>query len=179
MKGLLSYCRRRANSVSFVDTRVKPVLLNTCKGDASKASELNREFHLAVVAVAEMPIMLPTVEMMWARMGALIYRVNVGSRASQNYGSNHERYRVVDSLRARNPELAKLSIQNDIRFSCVGILTPGTRRRPSEPGAAQAKERRTSPSLSGDTYFTRAIKCRLRRGLRFREALWSGRSLPW
>jgi DNA-binding GntR family transcriptional regulator len=32
--------------------------------DARKASELNREFHLAVVAVAEMPIMLSTAEMM-------------------------------------------------------------------------------------------------------------------
>jgi Bacterial regulatory protein, Fis family/Transposase IS66 family len=49
--------------------------------------------------------------MMWARMGTLIHRINVALRASQNYGPNHEHYRVIDGLRARNPELAKLSIQ--------------------------------------------------------------------
>jgi DNA-binding GntR family transcriptional regulator len=107
-------------------------------GDTRKESELNRKFHLAVVAVAEMPIVLSTVEVMWARMGALIHRINLDLRASRNYGPDHEHYRVIEGLRLRNPELAKLSIQNDIRLSRVGILMP----RDEEARATDVRPRR-------------------------------------
>lgn len=116
-------------------------------GDSRKASELNREFHLAVVAVAEMPIVMSTVEMMWARMGALIHRINLDLRASQNYGPDHEHYRVIEGLRLRDPQLAKVSIQNDIRFSRVGILTP----RGGEASAAEVRPRRRRRSVRGGT----------------------------
>jgi DNA-binding GntR family transcriptional regulator len=85
-------------------------------GDPHQASEYNREFHLALVAIAEMPTVLSMVEMMWARMGGLIHRVNLNRRRKRDYGPDHEHYGVLKGLRTKDSSLARLSIQNDIRF---------------------------------------------------------------
>jgi DNA-binding GntR family transcriptional regulator len=92
------------------------------KGDPHRASEYNREFHLAVVAIADMPIVLTTVEMMWARMGAHIHRINLGRRRLRDYGPEHEHYGVIAGLERRDPDLARRSIQDDIRFGQFTFL---------------------------------------------------------
>jgi DNA-binding GntR family transcriptional regulator len=92
------------------------------QGDPHQASDYNREFHLAVVAIAEMPIVLTTVEMMWARMGAHIHRINLGRRRLKDYGPDHEHYGVIAGLETRDPDLARRSIQNDIKFGQFTFL---------------------------------------------------------
>ena len=93
-------------------------------GDPHQASELNREFHLAVVRIAEMPSLLAIVETMWARMGALIHRINLNLRSSQAYGADHNHYGVITGLRTADAELARKSIQNDIQFGRIGTQLP-------------------------------------------------------
>jgi DNA-binding GntR family transcriptional regulator len=88
-------------------------------GNPHQASEYNRKFHLAVVAIAEMPILLATVEMMWARMGPLIHRINLDLRERREYSPKHNHYRAVEGLRRHDADLARVSIQNDIRFTTV------------------------------------------------------------
>jgi DNA-binding GntR family transcriptional regulator len=92
------------------------------QGDPHQASNYNREFHLAVVALAEMPIVLTTVEMMWARMGAHIHRINLGRRRLRDYGPDHEHYGVISGLELRDADLARQSIQNDIKFGQFTFL---------------------------------------------------------
>jgi DNA-binding GntR family transcriptional regulator len=92
------------------------------QGDPHQASDYNREFHLAVVAIAEMPIVLTTVEMMWARMGAHIHRINLGRRRLKDYGLDHEHYGVIAGLETRDADLARSSIQNDIKFGQFTFL---------------------------------------------------------
>jgi DNA-binding GntR family transcriptional regulator len=103
-------------------------------GDPRQASEYNREFHLAVVAIAEMPILLATVETMWARMGPMIYRNNLDLLTRRDYGPDHDHYRVIDGLQRHNSALARVAIQNDIRSSrMTGYDAPAEEAPPGSP----------------------------------------------
>ena len=102
-------------------------------GDPHQASEFNRAFHLAIVAMADMPILLTTVEMMWARMGALIHRINLGRKMLKNYGPEHEHYGVLKGLANRDSELARRSIQDDIKFGQFQFVDEAGDEEPQSP----------------------------------------------
>jgi DNA-binding GntR family transcriptional regulator len=82
--------------------------------DPVKASELNREFHLALAEAAQMPMLLATIESMWAQMGPLIhlYHLNTPPRVlvSEDHGHND----LLRALRARDAPAARAAIQADI-----------------------------------------------------------------
>ncbi|MCW6511222.1 GntR family transcriptional regulator [Lichenifustis flavocetrariae] len=124
-------------------TRINDAFFSALRdGDPHQASELNREFHLAVVSIAEMPTLSSMVEMMWARMGALIHRINLNLRVSQDYGPDHDHYKVIEGLKTGDADLARQGIQNDIRFSRIGILTPhgdGEAPQPEKAGRRRRK----------------------------------------
>jgi DNA-binding GntR family transcriptional regulator len=95
-----------------------------------------------------MPTLSSMVEMMWARMGALIHRINLNLRMSRDYGPDHDHYKVIEGLRANNPDLARQGIQNDIRFSRIGLLTPEDGQKGSE-SASPAPRRRNASTRAG------------------------------
>jgi DNA-binding GntR family transcriptional regulator len=103
-------------------------------GDLLEASTRNRQFHLAVVAIAAMPLLLATVEVMWTRMGALIYRVNLSRKQTGTYGTEHEHYAVLRGLSEHQPEVAREAIARDIRSGrLLAIAVPA---HADEPPAA-------------------------------------------
>jgi DNA-binding GntR family transcriptional regulator len=126
-------------------TRINDAFFSALRdGDPHQASELNREFHLAVVAIAEMPTLSSMVEMMWARMGALIHRINLNLRISRDYGPDHDHYKVIEGLRTKNPDMARQGIQNDIRFSRIGILPSQDDPKESKPRGSTPRRRKAS-----------------------------------
>jgi hypothetical protein len=55
-------------------------------------------------------------------MGAHIHRINLGRRRLKDYGPDHEHYGVIAGLETRDPDLARRSIQNDIKFGQFTFL---------------------------------------------------------
>jgi DNA-binding GntR family transcriptional regulator len=115
-------------------------------GDPHQASEYNREFHLAVARIAEMPTLLSIVEMLWARMGPIIHHFNIDLRENLNFGPDHNHYGVIEGLRQHAGELARISIQNDIRFPTM--LGTGEPIRAVEGRSASAVPRKSGNRAS-------------------------------
>jgi DNA-binding GntR family transcriptional regulator len=87
--------------------------------DPLLASQLNREFHFRLVEAAAMPLLLSTVEAMWAQMGPLIHLYHLNTPPRVVGSTDHPHYHVLRALAARDAEAARAAIQADIALGAV------------------------------------------------------------
>lgn len=87
--------------------------------DPVEASELNREFHFALAEAAEMPMLLATIESMWAQMGPLIHLYHLNTPPRVLVSGDHGHYPVLRALAARDAAAARAAIQADIGVGTV------------------------------------------------------------
>jgi len=89
--------------------------------DPGLASERNRDFHFAILEIADMPVVEAIVENMWALMGPLLRIFHSTMPKRQISGNEHRHYEVLAALRAHDPEAARKTLQEDIKWGSVLI----------------------------------------------------------
>ena len=92
----------------------------------------NERFHMALCALAAMPLLLRLVEGLWLRCGPL----NAGLKAIRflHRPEEHPHHDVIRALRQGDGALARLAIQRDIAVYADALL----RRLPAMSAAARA-----------------------------------------
>ena len=89
--------------------------------DAALAAKLNTDFHFGLLRAAQMPLVTATVENFWVMMGPLLRTFHNEMPRREISSRNHKHYQVLRALRKRDPEAARVAIQDDIRWSDVII----------------------------------------------------------
>lgn len=84
--------------------------------DPEKASLLNRDFHFAILRLAQMPILEGICENMWVLMGPFLRTFHDRMPVRQLSSDNHKHYDLIAALEAGDPERSRLSMQEDIRW---------------------------------------------------------------
>ncbi|OYY85222.1 MAG: hypothetical protein B7Y61_07830 [Rhizobiales bacterium 35-66-30] len=84
-----------------------------------KASIKNRDFHFALLDIAQLPRVESIVENMWTLMGPLLSVFHSTMPPRQIAGKEHKHYDVLTALRARDPVAAREAIQADIEWGRV------------------------------------------------------------
>ena len=107
--------------------------------DPREASLHNREFHFALAAAGDMPILYAVVERMWAMMGPSIHMLHTGLRPRRISIDTHPHWAVLEALRRHDGPAAREAIQADIRLSDAVIEW------------AQAREEQTSALADAPT----------------------------
>ena len=107
--------------------------------DPREASLHNREFHFALAAAGDMPILYAVVERMWAMMGPSIHMLHTGLRPRRISIDTHPHWAVLEALRRQDGQAAREAIQADIRHSDAVIEW------------AQAREEQTSALADAPT----------------------------
>ena len=80
------------------------------------ASRRNRDFHFGLLAAAKLPSLSAVVEILWVRMGPLLNTFHSQVPKRNIFNSSHPHYRVLEGLKAKDPELARKAIQEDIQW---------------------------------------------------------------
>ncbi|KPQ05538.1 MAG: transcriptional regulator [Rhodobacteraceae bacterium HLUCCA12] len=86
--------------------------------DVYEMLERNHDFHFAIYAGAQSPVLLNLIESLWLRYGPFM-RLLSQSIAPRIEGSTHEPFlqghrEIVDAIRARNTTRARTAIERDI-----------------------------------------------------------------
>jgi DNA-binding GntR family transcriptional regulator len=89
--------------------------------DPLEASWLNRAFHFALAGEARMPLLLATIESMWAQMGPLIHLYHLNTPKRDLVSKDHPHYEVLRALARRDAEAARAAIQRDIALGAVMV----------------------------------------------------------
>ncbi len=89
--------------------------------DPLEASRLNRAFHFQLAEAAEMPLLLATIQSMWAQMGPLIHLYHQNTPPRVLVSRDHGHYNVLNALRAHDAEAARAAIQADIGVGSVMV----------------------------------------------------------
>jgi len=89
--------------------------------DPLEASRLNREFHFRLAEAAGMPLLLATIESMWAQMGPLIHLYHQNTPPRVLVSPDHGHYQVLTALRSRDAPAARAAIQADIGVGAVMV----------------------------------------------------------
>lgn len=78
--------------------------------DAQKGIALNQRFHFELCNIAQMPILTQILHQLWIKIGPLIAQsYSKGGRHMIDY-----HYLVLQAIKDRDPQAAKLSIQTDL-----------------------------------------------------------------
>lgn len=80
----------------------------------AKASLLNRDFHFAILRLAQMPILESICENMWVLMGPFLRTFHDRMPVRQLSGDNHKHYDLIAALEAGDQERSRLAMQEDI-----------------------------------------------------------------
>lgn len=87
--------------------------------DFAAAVDLNTGFHLALCAMAGLPILHEIVEGLWVRCGPILSHLYDGGLPDWE---PHPHLRVIAALRARDAEAARDAIREDIERGGQGLL---------------------------------------------------------
>lgn len=113
--------------------------------DPQEASLHNREFHFALAAAGDMPILYAVVERMWAMMGPSIHMLHTGLRPRRISIDTHPHWAVLEALRRHDGPAAREAIQADIRLSDAVIEWAQAREeQTSAPANAPTRGRRSA-----------------------------------
>jgi len=85
--------------------------------DPREASHHNREFHFALAAAGDMPLLYAVVERMWAMMGPSIHMLHTGLKPRRVSVETHPHWAVLKALECGDGPAARLAIQADIGLS--------------------------------------------------------------
>ena len=88
-------------------------LVEAARDNPMRAARLNRRFHFNLMAAADMPVLHPTVENMWALKGPIlrIYQLEAMEKGNME---QRDHYDVLDGLRNGDGEKTREAIQRDI-----------------------------------------------------------------
>lgn len=100
--------------------------------DPELASRINRDFHFRILKLAGMPYIESICESMWTLMGPFLRTFHEEIPVRQLTARNHKHFDFIDALKARDPQLAKHAMQEDVRWSYVLVAA-------QEKAAAQAE----------------------------------------
>lgn len=102
--------------------------------NTASATAGNQEFHLSLSLVAEMPTLQQILKGLWLQMGPLV----ACYYDTQAAGLNEIHHRVVEAMERRDPEGAKMAIQQDILSAKPAMLEQisALRARLRDPAAA-------------------------------------------
>lgn len=104
-------------------TTIHERFLKAAAVDPAEASVLNRDFHFALLRVAELPILESIVENAWVLMGPFLRLFHVHIPKRQMTGEEHLHHDVLKALRKGDARAARAAIQDDIRWGNVLIDT--------------------------------------------------------
>lgn len=85
--------------------------------DPHEASRHNRDFHFALAAAGDMPIVMAVIEKMWTMMGPSIHMLHTGLKPRRVSVETHPHWAVLEALRRGDGAAAREAIQEDIRLS--------------------------------------------------------------
>lgn len=115
---------------------IQAEFIEAAASNPKKASLKNRDFHFALLEIAELPLVESIVENMWTLMGPLLSVFHTTMPPRQIAGKDHRHYDVLAALKAKDPAGAKRAIQQDIEWGLVmadwldrqAQLPPGKRK---------------------------------------------------
>jgi Transcriptional regulators len=118
---------------------LQAAFIEAARTDPAQASVLNRDFHFALLRIADMPILEGIVENMWVLMGPFLRLFHDRTPKRELSESEHKHHDVLVALRAHDAEGARRAIQEDIRWgenlirqleqgAFDEVVTPGKRR---------------------------------------------------
>jgi DNA-binding GntR family transcriptional regulator len=102
-------------------TAIHQRFLKAAAVDPAEASIRNRDFHFALLRVAELPILESIVENAWVLMGPFLRLFHVHIPKRQMTGEEHLHHDVLEALRRGDAQGARAAIQEDIRWGSVLI----------------------------------------------------------
>lgn len=102
-------------------TAIHERFLKAAATDPAEASIRNRDFHFALLRVAELPILEGIVENAWVLMGPFLRLFHVHIPKRQLSTKEHRHHDVLEALRQRDAKAARAAIQDDIRWGNVLI----------------------------------------------------------
>ena len=82
----------------------------------AQASLLNRDFHFAILKLAQMPILEGICENMWTLMGPFLRTFHDRMPGRQLSSANHKHYDLLAALEAGDAERSRVAMQEDIRW---------------------------------------------------------------
>ncbi|WP_421566685.1 GntR family transcriptional regulator [Ochrobactrum sp. EDr1-4] len=90
--------------------------IKAVKSSPTKASNLNRDFHFAVMSYSNMPIVVNICENMWVLMGPFLRlfhdRIPVRDLSSED----HKHFEIIAALEARDDARSRRAMEDDIRW---------------------------------------------------------------
>lgn len=92
----------------------------TDAGDVALTLEKNADFHFALYAHSDMPLVTKMIETTWLRSGAYLRLAYPGYGMLRKGLDNHNH--IIDNLRKRDSAAVKLSIEQDIRESSTYLM---------------------------------------------------------
>ncbi|MFS8036384.1 GntR family transcriptional regulator [Xanthobacter sp. AM11] len=98
---------------------IQEEFIEAAASNPKKASLKNRDFHFALLEIADLPLVESIVENMWTLMGPLLSVFHATMPPRQIAGEDHRHYDVLAALKARDPAAARRAIQQDIEWGLV------------------------------------------------------------
>lgn len=102
-------------------TSIHERFLKAAARSSAEASVRNRDFHFALLRIAQLPILESIVENAWVLMGPFLREFHVRIPKRHMTGADHKHHQILSALKDRNPDAAKAAIQEDIRWGNVLI----------------------------------------------------------
>ena len=93
---------------------IQHAFIAAARNNPQEASVRNRDFHFAILRIAEMPILEGIVENMWVLMGPFLRVFHDRTPARFLSEGEHGHNEVLAALRARDPLAARRAITEDI-----------------------------------------------------------------
>lgn len=118
------------------------------RGDSITDRQKIREFHFAVYAIPDQPVLLRVIENLWLQTGPYMNLLFPEFVASPRGAET--RLKLIRALQARDPVAARREIENDIDRALsyvAGLADPAGNIAPALP-AAETGRRRGGPAMS-------------------------------
>lgn len=82
--------------------------------DPAEASILNRDFHFAVLRLSGMPLLTGLCENMWVLIGPTLRLFHDRMPLRKSGGSDHRHHKLLAALEAKDKDLSRQAMQEDI-----------------------------------------------------------------
>ncbi|MFJ1311486.1 GntR family transcriptional regulator [Agrobacterium sp. P15N1-A] len=94
-----------------------------------RASVLNRDFHFAILRLAQLPILESICENMWVLMGPFLRTFHDRMPVRQLSSDNHKHYELIAALEAGDAQASRAAMQEDILWGEEMVRTLEAERK--------------------------------------------------
>lgn len=109
--------------------RTQEQFIKASASNPREGAKRNRQFHFQLMAAARLPNLYATVETLWVRMGPLLATFHAEVPKRNIYNDQHPHFRALQGLRARDADMARQAMEEDIRWG-ERVLTEWMSGRP-------------------------------------------------